>query len=100
MNVPDPSPSSTIGQHFYQLQQALGNIPNIDRDTYTQRAFTMVFDLKKIIQDNSTSASTSSGDLLRIDIQNITGGHVTEVYLTMFAFSVCAISESGCQLLN
>ena len=100
MNIPDPSPAATIGEHFYQLQQALGNIPNIDRDTYTQRAFTMVFDLKKIIQDNSTAASTRSGDLLRIDLQGLTGNHVTEVYLTMFAFSVCAISESGCQLLN
>jgi hypothetical protein len=100
MNLPDPSPASTIGEHFYQLQQALPNIPNMDRDTYTQRAFTMVFDLQKIIGMADTSLSSRSGDLLRIDIQNITQNYVTEVYLTMFAFSVCAISEQGCQLLN
>ena len=47
MNIPNPSPAATIGEHFYHLQQALPNIPNIDRDTYTQRAFTMVFDLRK-----------------------------------------------------
>jgi hypothetical protein len=80
--------------------QALPNIPNMDRDTYTQRAFTMVFDLRKVIEDASTSASTRSGDLLRIDLQNLTANYVTEVYLTMFAFSVCAISEAGVQLLN
>jgi len=100
LNLPDPSPAATIGEHFYQLQQALPNIPNMDRDTYTQRAFTMVFDLEKIIGMADTSASTRSADLLRIDIQGITQGYVTEVYLTMFAFSCCCISEAGCQLLN
>ena len=100
LNLPDPSPAATIGEHFYQLMQALPNIPNMDRDTYTQRAFTMVFDMAKVNEDSASGASTRSGDLLRIDLQNLTANYVTEVYLTMFAYSVCAISESGCQLLN
>ena len=75
LNLPNPSPAATIGEHFYQLQQALPNIPNIDRDSYTQRNFTMVFDLRKIIDDASTSQSSRSG-------------------------AVCTVSESGVQLLT
>jgi hypothetical protein len=92
LNLPNPSPASTIPELFYQLQQALPNIPNMDRDTFIAKGFTIVFDLQKIYDDPTTSASTRSGDLLRVDLQNLTlapANVPSEVYLTLFAFSVC-----------
>ena len=75
----------------------------MDRDTFITKGFTIVFDLQKIYDDPTTSASTRSGDLLRVDLQNLTlapANVPSEVYLTLFAFSVCAISEQGVTLLN
>jgi len=98
-NYPDAQPVSTIPEHFYMFQKALSSIPNLTRDNYLQNAFTIAFDLRKVPQDPTSSISTRSGDLLRVDLLNL-NGTATECWVTLFAFSVCAVRESGVTLLT
>jgi hypothetical protein len=87
------------------LQKSIPNIPNITRDQFSAQtanagAFTICFDVRKVPADPTSSISTRSGDLLRVDLLNLTANAVTECYLTMFAFSVTAIRESGVTLMT
>jgi hypothetical protein len=102
---PDPQPNQTIPELFYMLQKSIPNIPNITRDQFSAQtanagAFTICFDVRKVPADPTSSISTRSGDLLRVDLLNLTANAVTECYLTMFAFSVTAIRESGVTLMT
>jgi hypothetical protein len=97
---PDPQPISTIPEHFYAFQKALGTIPNITRDNFQGQVFTIAFDLRKVLSDPTSAISTRSGDLVRVDLTNLTANVATECWMTMFAFSVCAIRESGVTLLT
>ena len=102
---PDPQPNSSIPELFYQLQKALPSIPNINRDQFTAQTantgfFTICFDVRKIPGDPTSSISTQSGDLLRVDLQNLTANLVSECWLTMLAFSVTGVRESGVTLLT
>jgi hypothetical protein len=101
---PTPQPAGFggggIGEHFYQMQKALPSIPNITRDNYEQNAFSICFDLRKTPGDFTSALSTRSGDLVRIDLSNLTANLVTEVWCTLWAFSVVGIRESGVTLLT
>ena len=99
-NWPAPQPVSTMAEHYYQFQKALGHVPNMSRFLYENRAFTMVFDIKKMPSDITSALSTRSGDQVHIQLQNLTPDRCTEVWVTMMAFSVVAIRESGIQLLS
>ena len=99
-NYPDPAPISTFGEYFMQLQEALPYPPNIDRNRFLQNAFTVAFDLRRADGDPTSSVSTRSGDLINVQIQNMTANIVQEVWMTMFSFSCCAIRESGVTILN
>ena len=87
-------------EHFYQPQKALPGIPNITRGNFTQDCFTIVFDVRRVPSDPTTSISTRSGDLLSVFLQNLTPVRCTEVYMTLFAFRVTAVRESGVTLLT
>jgi hypothetical protein len=98
---PDPQPAATIPELFYQFQQAIPNVPNITRDNFTDGlAFTIVFDVRKVPSDPTSAISTRSGDLLRVDLANLTPNAADECWMTLFAFSVTAIRESGVTLLT
>ena len=100
---PDPQPANTIPELFYMFQKALPGVPNITRDNYLNNSFTIVFDVRKVPSDPTSSISTRSGDLLRCDLLNLVTpaqGVPMEVTCTLFAFSVTAIRESGCTLLT
>ena len=97
---PDPQPAQTIPEHFYQFQKALPNVPNLYRDGFQTRAFTIVFDVRKMPADPTSNISTRSDDLLRVDLLNLTANAATECWLTLFAFSVTAVRESGVTLLT
>ena len=97
---PDPSPAATIPELFYQFQKALPGVPNITRDNFLSEAFTIVFDVRRMPSDPTSSISTRSGDLLRVDLQNLSANEATECYMTLFAFSVTAVRESGVTLLT
>jgi len=60
----------------------------------------MVFDVRKVPYDPTSSISTRSGDLLRIDLQNLTANAATEVTMTLFSFAVCCVRESGVTVLT
>ena len=89
-----------MGEYFYMMQKALGSVPNITRDNFQSNCFTICFDLRKVPSDPTSAISTRSGDLLRVDLQNLTADRATECWLTMFAFSVTAVRESGVTLLT
>ena len=102
---PDPQPNQALPELFYMLQKSIPNIPNITRDQFASQtantgAFTICFDVRRVPADPTSSISTRSGDLLRVDLQNLTPDLVSECYLTMFAFSVTAVRESGVTLLT
>jgi hypothetical protein len=99
-NYPDGQPNSSVPELFYQFQKAVHGVPNINRDDFLKRAFTIVFDLRRVPGDPTTAISTRSGDLLRVDLQNLTGATPVECWMTLFFFSVCAIRESGVTLLS
>jgi hypothetical protein len=102
---PDPMPNQSIPELFYMLQKSLPGVPNITRDQFAAGAanggaFSICFDVRKVPSDPTSSISTRSGDLLRVDLTNLTGDRVTECWLTLFAFSVTAVRESGVTLLT
>jgi hypothetical protein len=99
-NFPNPSPASSVAELHYMMTKALGYQPNITRWSFENEAFTMCFDLKKIPHDVLTSISSRSGDLLRIEITNLTANQVDECWCTLFKFSVVAVRESGVSLLS
>ena len=82
------------------LQKALPGVPNITRDNFQSNCFTIAFDIRKVLNDPTTSISTRSGDLVRVDLTNLTASLATECWVTMFAFTVCGIRESGVTLLT
>jgi hypothetical protein len=99
-NWPDAQPLSTVSETFFQFQKAIPNVPNITRDNFLQSAYTIVFDVRKVPSDPTSSISTRSGDLLRIDLQNLVADAAVECWVTLFAFSCTCIRESGVTLLT
>jgi hypothetical protein len=97
---PDPQPLSTIPEIFYQLQQALPGVPNINRDNFLKDNFTICWNLQRLPGDPSSAISTRSGDLCSVFLQNLTPNVATECWMTFFAFSVTAVRESGVTLLT
>ena len=97
---PDPQPMTTVPEHFYAFMKAIPGVPKITRDNYLQNCFTIVFDVRKMPSDPTSSVSTRSGDLLRVDLTNLTNASITECWLTLFAFTVTAVRESGVTLLT
>ena len=99
-NWPDAQPLNTITETFFQFQKALPNVPNITRDNFLTNSYTVVFDVRKVPSDPTSSVSTRSGDLLRIDLQNLVANAAVECWVTLFAFSCTCIRESGVTLLT
>jgi hypothetical protein len=101
-NWPDGQPASSIPELFYMFQKALPGTPFITRDQYqtSGKGFTIAFDVRRVPSDPTSSISTRSGDLLRVDLTNLTANRATECWMTLFAFSVTSIRESGVTLLT
>ena len=99
-NWPDYQPITTTGEHFWMLQKTLPGVPMLDRKDFGTDKFISVFDLRRLPGDATTALSTRSGDLLRIDLKNLTADVATEVHITLWAFAVCSIRESGVTLLD
>ena len=97
---PETQPITTITEHFYHFQKAIPGVCNINRDNFQTNAFTICWDVRKVPSDPTSSISTRSGDLLRIELKNLTADVATECYLTLFAFGVVAIREAGVTVLN
>jgi hypothetical protein len=97
---PDSQPNASTVEQFYQLQKVLGKVPNIDRQDFLQSTYVLAFNLERMPGDAASSISTRSGDLVRIDINNITADACQECWATYFGYSVLAVRESGCSVLT
>ena len=82
------------------MVKALGYQPNITRHAFEHDCFTICFDIKKNPMDATSALSTRSGDLVRVELTNMTADRASEAWLTLIAFGVCAIRESGITLLT
>ena len=82
------------------LQKTLAGVPMLDRKDFCTDKFVSVFDLRRTPGDATSALSTRSGDLLRIDLKNLTADAVTEVHITLWAFAVCSVRESGVTLMD
>jgi hypothetical protein len=99
-NWPDPQPVSTIQEHYWMLQKTLAGVPMLDRKDFCNDTFVSVFDLRRTPGDAGSSYSSRSGDLLRIDVRNLTPDYATEMHVTLWAYAICSVSESGVTLLD
>ena len=97
---PDAQPVASIQEHFHMLMKALPFTPLIERSEFCSNMFVSVFDLQRTPGDPTSAYSTRSSDLLRIELKNLTPNLATEVWVTMWAFGVCAVRESGITLLD
>ena len=80
------------------LQKTLPGVPMLDRKDFSTDKFISVFDLRRTPGDATSALSTRSGDLLRVDLKNLTADLVTEVHITLWAFAMCSVRESGVTL--
>jgi hypothetical protein len=85
---------------YYTLVKALGYSPNITREDYIGDTYCAVFDTKRVPFDHGTGLSSRSGDVIRIEVKNITAGRASTAHCTMWAYTVLAIRESQVNLLN
>jgi hypothetical protein len=99
-NWQDPQPLSTASEYYYNLTKALGHQPNVTRHDFEHNTFAMVFDVKRNPQDPTSALSTRSGEMIHVQLTNLTANAATEVYLTCVAFCVVGIRESGISLLT
>ena len=97
---PDAQPIGSLAEYYMMLTKTLGMEPNITRREFEHDAFTIAWNIQKSPSDPTTAISTRSGDLVRIEIGNMTANRVDEAWLTLISFGVCAIRESGVTLLS
>jgi hypothetical protein len=77
------------------LTKTLGTQPNITRREFEHEAFTIAWNIQKSPSDPTTAISTRSGDLVRVELGNMTANRADEAWLTLISFRVRAIRESG-----
>jgi hypothetical protein len=82
------------------LSKCLPSNVYLDRADFMQQTFVSPFSLLRTPGDPTSALSTRSGEMLRIDIKNITANVATSVVVTLMAFSCVSVAESGITLLD
>jgi hypothetical protein len=101
LNIPDPQPvGPNIADNWHMLQKALPGPVALDRRDFASQTFVSVFDLRRTPGDPTSALSTRSGDLVRVDIKNLTANLAASCVVTMWSFACLSIRESGCTLLD
>jgi hypothetical protein len=100
LNVPDPQPVETLQEHWQMLNKALPHVPYLDRADFASQTFVSVFDLRRTVGDPTSALSTRSGDLLRIDVKNMTANTAASMVVTIWAMGVVSVAERGVTLLD
>ena len=72
----------------------------ITRDDFSSDTFCCFFDLKRVPFDHGSALSSRSGDLIRIDIKNLTADAATKVHIVVFSYGSLAVRESGVAVLD
>ena len=97
---PEGQPVSSMAEYHMMFTKALATQPNITRREFEHDAFSIVWNIQKSPSDPTSSISTRSGDLVRVQLDNMTADAATECWMTLISFGVCAIRESGVTLLS
>ena len=97
---PEAQPASSMAEYYMMFTKALGSQPNITRREFEHDAFSIAWNIQKSPSDPTTAISTRSGDLVRVELTNMTADRATECWMTLISFGVCAIRESGVTLLS
>jgi hypothetical protein len=82
------------------LQKALPATPYLDRRDFASQTYCIPFDLRRTPGDPTSALSTRSGDLVRVDIKNLTADIASSVVVTMWSMAVVSVKESGITLLD
>jgi hypothetical protein len=85
---------------FWMLQKALPATPYLDRADFAAQTFVIPFDLRRTPGDPTSALSTRSGDLVRLDIKNMTADVAQTCIITMWSMAVVSIREQGITLLS
>ena len=99
-SYPEAQPVGSMAEYHMTLTKTLGTQPNITRREFEHEAFTIAWNIQKSPSDPTTAVSTRSGDLVRVELANMTANRADEAWLTLISFGVCAIRESGVTLLS
>ena len=99
-NFPDPSPLDNLALFYHQLAKGLGYSPMITRDDFSSDTFCAFFDFKRVPFDHGSALSTRSGDLIRIEIKNLTADRATKVHVVVLSYGSLAVRESGVAILD
>jgi hypothetical protein len=99
-NFPDPQPLDNIALYYHQLVKALGYSPMITRDDFSSDTFCAFFDLKRAPFDHGSALSSRSGDLIRIEIKNLTADRATKVNVVLLSYGSLALREAGVAVLD
>ena len=67
----------------------------ITRDDFSSDTFCAFFDFKRVPFDHGSALSTRSGDLIRIEIKNLTADRATKVHVVVLSYGSLAVRESG-----
>jgi hypothetical protein len=97
---PEGQPVSSMAEYHMMFTKVLATQPNITRREFEHDAFSIVWNIQKSPSDPTSSISTRSGDLVRVELTNMTADAATECWMTLISFGVCAIRESGVTLLT
>ena len=89
-----------MSEHWLMLQKALPGVPYLDRADFMAQTFVSAFDLRRVPGDPTSALSTRSGEMLRVDIKNITADVSQSVIVTLMAYSVVSVREAGITLLD
>jgi len=99
-NYPDPSPADSLCLLYHQLVKGLGYSPMISRDDFSADSFAAFFDFKRVPFDHGSALSTRSGDLVRVEIKNMTADRATKVHVVVLSYGSLAVRESGVAILD
>ena len=99
-NFPDPQPLDNLALYYHQLVKALGYSPMITRDDFSSDTFCAFFDFKRVPFDHGSALSSRSGDLIRIEIKNMTADKATKVHVAVLSYGSLAVRESGVTILD
>ena len=99
-SYPEAQPVGSMAEYHMMLTKTLGTQPNITRREFEHEAFTIAWNIQKSPSDPTTAVSARSGDLVRVELANMTANQADEAWLTLISFGVCAIRESGVTLLS
>jgi hypothetical protein len=89
-----------MAEYHMMFTKALGTQPNITRREFEHDAFSIAWNIQKSPSDPTAAVSTRSGDLVRVELANMTADRVSECWMTLISFGVRAVRQSVVTVLT